>query len=192
MRKERHEEVYAGVRVRKMKYVVVHIVFTLLLMEAVFAFRPLIPMGRLRVMSLRNSRKERQAAASGEAAKAMPKFIVGVDVPEEIRRQSVLYDMILVERISAPEQTVSGIFLPKVEDKDKKQLGKVLSVPGTYGLESEQGRVQPNLEICPNIEPGDVVFLRDAWGIGPKDQEVGERKFSFHKAAHITGVVRKK
>ena len=179
-----------GKRMPKAQYVV--IIFILGLMK-VLALRPLNPMGLpLRVMSLRNSRKERQAAASGEAAKATPKFIVGVEVPEEIRRQSVLYDMILVERISAPEQTVSGIFLPKVEDKDKKQLGKVLSVPGAYGLESEQGRVQPNLEICPSIEPGDVVFLRDAWGIGPKDQEVGERKFSFHKAAHITGVVRKK
>ena len=38
---------------------------------------------------------------------------------------------------------------------------------------------------------GDIVFLKDPWGIGPKDIEVGVRKFSFHKAAHITGVVSK-
>jgi len=143
-------------------------------------------------LSARESRKERQAAAATAVdAKAAPKFIVGEDIPEEIKRQSVIYDMILVERLSAPEQTATGIILPKVEGKDKKQLGKVLSVPGEYGLESEQGRVQPSTEIAPGIVPGDVVFLRDAWGIGPKDQEIGERKFSFHKAAHITGVVRK-
>jgi len=138
----------------------------------------------------RESRKERQAASAFIDAKAPPKFIVGEDIPEEIKRQSCIYDMVLVERLSAPEQTVTGIYLPKVEGKDKKQLGKVLSVPGDYGLESEQGRVQPSTEICPGVKPGDVVFLRDAWGIGPKDQEIGERKFSFHKAAHITGLIR--
>lgn len=144
---------------------------------------------RHRSLSLyeRISRKDRQASPLEIVA---PRYIAGENIPDEIKRQSVIYDMILVERLSAPEQTATGIFLPKVEGKDKKQLGKVLSVPTVYGLESEQGRVQPPSEICPNINPGDIVFLRDAWGIGPKDQEIGERKFSFHKAAHITGVIR--
>ena len=105
-------------------------------------------------------------------------FEVGKDVPPEILRQAAIYDMVLVERLSAPKQTSTGLFLPVVEGKDRKQLGLVLSVP-TYGLESEQGRLQGPGEILPEVRVGDVVFLRDAWGIGPKDQEVGERKFRW-------------
>jgi len=38
-------------------------------------------------------------------------------------------------------------------------IGKVLSMPKSYGLESEQGRLAPFDEICPyNI--GDMVFIR--------------------------------
>jgi hypothetical protein len=38
-------------------------------------------------------------------------------------------------------------------------IGKVLSKPTSYGLESEQGRLAPFDEICPyNI--GDMVFIR--------------------------------
>ena len=46
-------------------------------------------------------------------------------------------------------------------------------------------------EIIP-YKVGDVVYIRDPWGIGPKDQQYGERCFSFHKAVQITGVVRKR
>ena len=138
--------------------------------------------------SSRQSRRDRQAAAVESGGKSS--FEVGENVPDEIKQLSVLYDMILVERLSTPEQTATGIILPKTEGKDKRQLGRVLSVPGLHGLESEHGRVQPDTEICPGIKPGDTVFLRDPWGIGPKNIEIGERKFSFHKAAHITGVVR--
>ena len=51
--------------------------------------------------------------------------------------------MILVERVSMPEKSSGGLFMPQVEGKDKKHVGLVLSVPTEYGLESEQGRVQP-------------------------------------------------
>ena len=97
--------------------------------------------------------------------------------------------MILVERFSQPEKTDFGLFLPKVEGKDEKHLGKVISVPAGHGLEGEQGRVAPIAEIAP-FNVGDVVYIKDAWGIGPKDQEVGQRCFSFHKAAHITGIIK--
>jgi co-chaperonin GroES (HSP10) len=86
-------------------------------------------------------------------------YVVGVDVPEEIMKSNAIYDMILVERYSAPEKTSAGIFLPKVEGKDQKTLGKVLSVPSDYGLESENGRLQPISEIAP-YKKGDVVFIR--------------------------------
>lgn len=67
----------------------------------------------------------------------------GVDIPQEIALQNAIYDMILVERCNAPEKTDVGLFIPQVEGQDKKHLALVLSVPSSYGLESEQGRVQP-------------------------------------------------
>lgn len=119
---------------------------------------------------------------------AAPVFVVGEDIPAEILKQNSIYDMILVERLSQPEKTDFGLFLPKVEGKDEKHLGKVLSIPTSHGLEGEQGRVAPIAEIAP-FKVGDIVYIKDPWGIGPKDQEVGQRCFSFHRAAHITGVV---
>lgn len=118
-----------------------------------------------------------------------PTYVIGEDIPDEIMRQRSIYDMILVERFSQPEKTDFGLFLPKVEGKDEKHLGKVISVPAGHGLEGEQGRVAPIAEIAP-FNVGDVVYIKDAWGIGPKDQEVGQRCFSFHKAAHITGIIK--
>lgn len=67
-----------------------------------------------------------------------------------------------------------------------KHTGKILSMPSTYGLESEQGRIQSISDIMP-YRVGDIVLIRDPWGVGPKDFEIGERCFSFHKAEHITG-----
>jgi co-chaperonin GroES (HSP10) len=125
----------------------------------------------------------------GHAVPAAPTFVVGENIPEEILKQSCIYDMVLVERISQPEKTDFGLFLPKVEGKDQKHLGKVLSVPSSYGLEGENGRVAPVSEIIP-YKVGDIVYVRDPWGIGPLDQEVGPRCFSFHKAAQITAVVK--
>ena len=122
-------------------------------------------------------------------APIVPVFVVGEDVPEEILKQNSIYDMILVERYSQPEKTDFGLFLPKVEGKDEKHLGRVVSVPTSHGLEGEQGRVAPISEIAP-YKVGDVVYIKDSWGIGPKDQEVGARCFSFHKAAHITGLIK--
>jgi hypothetical protein len=84
----------------------------------------------------------------------------------------------------------SGLFLPKTEGKDRKHLAKVVSVPKTYGLESENGYLAPIESIAP-YKVGDLVIVKDPWGIGPKDQEIGSRCFSFHKAAHIIGVIRK-
>jgi co-chaperonin GroES (HSP10) len=126
----------------------------------------------------------------GNAVPAAPTYTVGENVPEEVLRQQSIYDMVLVERYIQPEKTDFGLFLPKVEGKDEKHLGKVISIPSDYGLEGEQGRVAPVEEIIP-YKVGDVVYIRDPWGVGPKDQEYGARCFSFHKAAQITGVVTK-
>ena len=36
-----------------------------------------------------------------------------------------------------------GLFIPRVEGEDKKRVALVLNMPKDYGLESENGRVQP-------------------------------------------------
>ena len=113
-----------------------------------------------------------------------------MDVPEEITKLNAIYDMVLVERLSAPKKSEGGLFMPVIEGKDQKHLGIVLSVPEGYGLESEGGRVQSFDEIAP-VKVGDTVYVRDPWGIGPKNIEIGERCFSFHKAAHATGIISK-
>ena len=45
-------------------------------------------------------------------------------------------------------------------------------------------------EIMP-FKVGDYILLKDPWGIGPKDQPVGDRFFSFVKAERIGAVFRK-
>jgi len=115
----------------------------------------------------------------------------GTEIPAEIAAMKPIYDMILVERVSAPKQTNSGLFLPTTEGDDQKRLGVVLSVPEVgYGLESEGGRVQSFDEMAP-VKVGDMVYVRDPWGIGPKNIEIGGRCFSFHKANHVTAIVQR-
>jgi co-chaperonin GroES (HSP10) len=94
-----------------------------------------------------------------EVKPEVPTFVVGENIPEEISKNNAIYDMVLVERISQPEKTSFGLFLPKVEGKDQKHLGKILSMPSNYGLESEQGRVAPIEEIMP-YKVGDIVYIR--------------------------------
>jgi co-chaperonin GroES (HSP10) len=146
---------------------------------------------RIRTSDSASSSPKDASSASGGAVVTKPAYVAGEDLPEEIMKQSVIYDMLLVERINTPTTTNFGLFLPKVDGKDLKHTAVVISIPTEYGLESEQGRVQPPEEICP-YKKGDVVFVRDPWGIGPKDIQIGERCFSFHKAAQITGVISRK
>lgn len=41
-------------------------------------------------------------------------FVVGEDLPEEIESYKAIYDMILVERYSRPEKTITGLYIPSV------------------------------------------------------------------------------
>lgn len=151
------------------------------------------PSSLRRPQTLLARKRSSEAGGASEtpiAGASKPAIVVGADLPEEILKMAVIYDMLLVERFSEPSQTVTGLFLPKVEGKDRKHTALVLSCPTEYGLESEQGRVQSPAEIAP-YGVGDTVLVRDPWGVGPKDVQIGERCFSFHKAAQITGVVRK-
>mmetsp|Transcript_2321 Transcript_2321/g.3039 ORF Transcript_2321/g.3039 Transcript_2321/m.3039 type:complete len:150 (+) Transcript_2321:2-451(+) len=105
---------------------------------------------------------------------------------EELEKTEALYDLVYVERISPPEQTSSGLFLPVKEDPPM-HLAKVISV-GT-GLEGESGCRTQNK----GIKPGDYVYTKFPWGIGPKDEQCGEdgniRRFSFIRYQDIAAVL---
>lgn len=88
-----------------------------------------------------------------------PDWIVGENIPKEVAQHNAIYDMILVERYHDPPKTSFGLFLPKIEGKDKKYVGRVISVPKEYGLESENGRLQPIQDIAP-FKVGDDVLLK--------------------------------
>jgi co-chaperonin GroES (HSP10) len=150
---------------------------------------PSVFLRRTHASSALSMARLKKGAEASSITPAAPDFVVGEGIPEDIAKQACIYDMILVERFSQPEKTDFGLFLPTVEGKDQKHLGKVLSVPSSYGLEGENGRLASIEEIAP-YKVGDIVYIRDPWGIGPKDQEVGKRCFSFHKAIQITGVVK--
>jgi co-chaperonin GroES (HSP10) len=107
---------------------------------------------------------------------------------EAFTRQQALYDLVYVERIKPPETSAGGLFLVAPEDPPM-HLAKVVSV-GTGG-QGNSGLVVENA----GLEPGDLVYCKHPWGIGPKDEEFGEdgqeRRFSFLRYADIAGVVRK-
>lgn len=88
-----------------------------------------------------------------------PDWVIGENLPKEIAQHNAIYDMILVERHHDPPKTSFGLFLPKIEGKDKKYVGRVVSVPKNYGLESENGRLQPIEDIAP-YKVGDDVLLK--------------------------------
>lgn len=78
------------------------------------------------------------------------------NLPVELVSYSTINDMVLVERISAPDRTAGGLFLPKIEGKDQKHLGIVLSTPKSLSQESNYAHSDP---IVP-YEVGDIVFIR--------------------------------
>ena len=157
------------------------VLFSLFVSKLCVAFQ-----GNTRIVSRLANLRALKRSFAPEAIEAGP--VPGEDVPEEILNMEPIYDMILVERISRPQQTGGGLFLPTTEGDDEKRLGVVLRVPSEgYGLESEGGRIQGFDEIAP-VKPGDRVYLKDPWGIGPKNIEIGSRCFSFHKANHVLAI----
>jgi co-chaperonin GroES (HSP10) len=111
------------------------------------------------IRSARNTLYVRRRDAAETPVETKPTFVVGESIPDEISKHKCIYDMILVERYSMPEKTTSGLFMPVVEGKDQRHVGKVLSMPAEYGLESEQGRIRPVEEIAP-FSLGDVVYIK--------------------------------
>jgi co-chaperonin GroES (HSP10) len=105
---------------------------------------------KLKVSSLVfKRRKSTNAVASSHS--------VGENLPEEIKKCKAINDMILVERLAQPQQTASGIFLPRTEGKDKMHLGKVLSIPDQCF--TEEGKSVRVKDMFPFMV-GDTVFIQ--------------------------------
>ena len=133
------------------------IIFVLFAVSA-FSYRLHVRSGvRGSSLLIRSARQRPNAEASSIDVK--PAFTVGENVPEEIGRHKSIYDMILVERFTAPARTSAGLFLPVVEGKDQKHLATVISVPTEYGLESEQGNITPSSVLAP-YQVGDIVLIK--------------------------------
>ncbi|KAJ1448339.1 hypothetical protein M885DRAFT_539491 [Pelagophyceae sp. CCMP2097] len=110
-------------------------------------------------------------------------------VTEEARRllgQEALYDLVYVERLPPPTTTASGFVLVAPKDPPM-HLARIITF-GT-GQEGENGVVTANS----GIKKGDLVYVKFPWGIGPKDEEIGEegstRRFSFLRYSDIAAVV---
>lgn len=113
-----------------------------------------------------------------------PEALVNDPLPEEAARQTAMYDMIYVERLNENQQSAGGVFIPKLSTSNSDlHMARVVSVgdgrEGENGLKTSVGE----------FKKGDIVFLRNPWGIGPRDEEHRGRKFSFVRevdvAAHM-------
>eukprot|EP00612_Vaucheria_litorea_P000592 CAMPEP_0171459054 /NCGR_PEP_ID=MMETSP0945-20130129/4487_1 /TAXON_ID=109269 /ORGANISM="Vaucheria litorea, Strain CCMP2940" /LENGTH=147 /DNA_ID=CAMNT_0011984987 /DNA_START=124 /DNA_END=567 /DNA_ORIENTATION=- len=104
------------------------------------------------------------------------------ELPSQAAKQQALYDMVYVERLPEAQKMTSGLFLPS-KTNPKMHVCKVVSMGP--GREGESGNLVPNS----GIKPGDLVYVKDPWGIGPKDDEFSNRKFSFVRFENICALV---
>mmetsp|Transcript_59890 Transcript_59890/g.135486 ORF Transcript_59890/g.135486 Transcript_59890/m.135486 type:complete len:171 (+) Transcript_59890:90-602(+) len=109
-------------------------------------------------------------------------------LPDEIAREEGLQDIAFCERLPETERKASGLFLPG-KATPKLHVARVVSTGN--GLTNENGHFAPNAD----IKRGDIVFLKDPWGIGPRDEEYTDetgvlRRFSYVRYANIAGVAK--
>eukprot|EP01084_Bolivina_argentea_P183184 316150_1 len=99
-------------------------------------------------------------------------------LPSEAAKQTALYEMVYVERLPDTSKLASGLFLPGNE-MPRMHICRVLSVG--QGREAENGSLVPNQ----GIKVDDLVYVKDPWGIGPRDEEISGQKFSFVRYSSI-------
>ncbi|CAM9840598.1 unnamed protein product [Ascophyllum nodosum] len=107
---------------------------------------------------------------------------VATELPTQAARQQALYDMVYVERLPEEQQMASGLFLP-TKANPRMHVCKVISLG--HGREGESGHVTPNDQ----VKPGDLVYVKDPFGIGPRDDEFAGKKFSFVRYTSICAVI---
>ncbi|CAM9384785.1 unnamed protein product [Chrysoparadoxa australica] len=110
------------------------------------------------------------------------KMSEGLSLPQQASKQVALYDMVYVERLPDEAQTSSGLFIPGKE-QPRMNICKVVSFG--EGREGENGHVVDNM----GLNVGDLVYVKDPYGIGPRDEEFGNRKFSFVRYSSIAAVI---
>ncbi|CAM9895887.1 unnamed protein product [Sphacelaria rigidula] len=90
--------------------------------------------------------------------------------------------MVYVERLPEEQQMTSGLFLP-TKEQPRMHVCKVVSIGS--GREGESGHVTPN----DALNVGDLVYVKDPYGIGPRDDEFAGRRFSFVRYTSICGII---
>lgn len=104
-------------------------------------------------VALRNAARKSPAMSAAE-------IVAGANLPDEISKLKAVNDMVLVERISAPEKTASGLIIRATEGRDKKHMAKVISVPdANQKIVNEHGNVIPVSTIVP-CNVGDTVLVK--------------------------------
>ena len=88
------------------------------------------------------------------------------------------WQYLLVERLEPPTQTQGGLFLPST-DQDPLHMVRIVSIGS--GLVGESG-VLTQIE---NLKAGDVAMVKQPWGIGPRDERLEGRKFSFIRSHDV-------
>jgi len=88
------------------------------------------------------------------------------------------WQYLLVERLEAPTETQGGLFLPST-DQDPLHMVRIVSIGS--GLVGESGM----LTTIENLGPGDVAYVKQPWGIGPRDENWEGRKFSFIRSHDV-------
>jgi co-chaperonin GroES (HSP10) len=98
------------------------------------------------------------------------------------------YDMVLVERIQKrkgpSDVDENSLYVPD-DEQPRLHLCKILSVGN--GREEENGTVAPDLD---NLQPGDMIYSKHPWGIGPKDEELADgTKLSFIRTIDVAAKI---
>eukprot|EP00638_Chattonella_subsalsa_P010163 CAMPEP_0117757768 /NCGR_PEP_ID=MMETSP0947-20121206/14941_1 /TAXON_ID=44440 /ORGANISM="Chattonella subsalsa, Strain CCMP2191" /LENGTH=148 /DNA_ID=CAMNT_0005577751 /DNA_START=241 /DNA_END=687 /DNA_ORIENTATION=+ len=100
------------------------------------------------------------------------------EIPQEAAVQGAIQEMVYVERLPEPKKTSVGLFLPGSEFP-KMHICRVISVG--EGSRGESGALSANRD----LQPGDYVYVKNPFGIGPKDDEYGYNKFSYVRYADV-------
>jgi co-chaperonin GroES (HSP10) len=78
----------------------------------------------------------------------------------------------------------NSLYVPD-DEQPRLHLCKILSVGN--GREEENGTVAPDLD---NLQPGDMIYSKHPWGIGPKDEELADgTKLSFIRTIDVAAKI---
>ena len=106
-------------------------------------------------------------------------------LPEDIRKMKGPFEMCYVERVTPPEQTAKGLYVPLKDDEATLQTVRIIMIGD--GEVGESGTQVP-IDGLKGKE-GFFAHTKQPFGIGPRDDIIGERKFSFVRNRDILAVV---